>query len=96
MHFSNFPIVTSGTFATVRMTPDNPGTWALVCKTNDHYSAGMQARYDVTDDCKKGEGRVAELNGKLRQYFIAAVEREWDYAPSGKDQLLNKRLEDVE
>ena len=76
------------------MTPDNPGTWAVVCKTNDHYSAGMQARYDVTADCQRAQD--AELSGEVRRYFIAAVEREWDYAPSGKDQLLNKPLEDVE
>ena len=31
--------------------------------------------------------------GKVRQYFVAAVERRWDYAPSGVNQAKGVELE---
>ena len=86
--------ISTGTFATVDMIPDNPGIWALVCKTNHHYHAGMQAKYDVRDDCQKGKD--IKMDGTVRKYFIAAVEREWDYAPSGQEQLEGVALEKSE
>ena len=30
------------------MVPDNPGTWLFHCHVNDHITAGMQTRYQVT------------------------------------------------
>lgn len=32
--------------------------------------------------------------GKIRKYFIAAVERKWDYAPSGYNNVKGIKLED--
>lgn len=52
----------------------------------------MVAKYIVQEDC----GTVSTLNpmkGQKRQYFIAAVEETWDYAPSGKDLIEGKELE---
>lgn len=83
-----------GVFATLTMTPDNAGEWALVCRTNDHYSAGMQAKYIVRDDC--GKAPTKKPSGKVRHYYIAAVEVEWDYAPSGQDVLGGMPLEESE
>lgn len=74
----------SGVFATLGMTPDNLGEWAIVCRTNDHYSAGMLAKYTVKA-C--GKTPTTMPPGKVRRYYIAAVELEWDYAPSGRDLI---------
>ena len=30
------------------MVPDDPGIWMFHCHVNDHISAGMTARYEVT------------------------------------------------
>ena len=72
------------------MTPDNPGEWAVVCRTNDHHDAGMVAKFRV-NTCNrvapKSESR------KTRTYYVAAVEQEWDYGPSGKNLLNGKDLE---
>ena len=67
------------------MTPDNPREWAIVCRTNDHYSAGMLAKYTVRKTC--GKAPTVMPSGTIRRYYIAAVEVDWDYAPSGKDIL---------
>ena len=75
------------------MTPDNAGEWALVCRTNDHYSAGMQAKYTV-GNC--GKAPTKKPSGKVRHYYIAAVEVEWDYAPSGQEVLEGIPLEESE
>ena len=83
-----------GVFATLTMTPDNAGEWALVCRTNDHYSAGMQAKYTVRSDC--GKAPTKKPSGKVRRYYIAAVEVEWDYAPSGQELLEGIPLEESE
>ncbi|PKU38524.1 ceruloplasmin [Limosa lapponica baueri] len=41
--FDLFP----GTFQTVEMTPQNPGTWLLHCHVTDHIHAGMEVTYTV-------------------------------------------------
>ena len=76
------------------MTPDNAGEWALVCRTNDHYSAGMQAKYTVRENC--GKAPPMTQSGIPRRYYIAAVEVEWDYAPSGEDVLGGMPLDKSE
>ena len=75
------------------MTPDNAGDWALVCRTNDHYSAGMQAKYKVNTCNRNPE---LKTSGKTRDYYIAAIEMEWDYAPTGLDALDGKKLDQSE
>lgn len=34
------------------------------------------------------------VESKTRRYFIAAVEKKWDYAPSGYNKVKGVRLED--
>ncbi|KAM9542400.1 ceruloplasmin-like [Guaruba guarouba] len=41
--FDLFP----GTFRTVEMNPQNPGTWLLHCHVTDHIHAGMETTYTV-------------------------------------------------
>ncbi|KAG7280767.1 hypothetical protein CRUP_037697 [Coryphaenoides rupestris] len=65
---------------TVEMTADNPGHWLLSCDVNDHLIAGMQALFEI----KKCFPNVHKPrpHGEVRQYFIAAEEEVWDYAPT--------------
>uniref|UniRef100_UPI003AAA7087 ceruloplasmin n=1 Tax=Centroberyx gerrardi TaxID=166262 RepID=UPI003AAA7087 len=66
--------------ATVEMVADNPGHWLLTCTVNDHLMAGMQALFEI----KKCFPNVHKPrpHGELRQFFIAAEEEVWDYAPT--------------
>ncbi|KAM9762984.1 ceruloplasmin [Menidia menidia] len=66
---------------TAEMVADNPGHWLLTCTVNDHLMAGMQALFEI----KKCFPNVHKPrpHGELRQYFIAAEEEVWDYAPTG-------------
>ncbi|MED6242927.1 hypothetical protein ATANTOWER_012131, partial [Ataeniobius toweri] len=65
---------------TAEMVADNPGHWLLTCTVNDHLMAGMQALFEI----KKCFPNVhkARPHGELRQFFIAAEEEVWDYAPT--------------
>ncbi|CAN9500898.1 unnamed protein product [Ophioblennius macclurei] len=68
-----------GSTSTSEMVADNVGHWLLTCTVNDHLSAGMQAIFEV----KKCFPNVHKPrpHGELRQYFVAAEEVVWDYAP---------------
>uniref|UniRef100_A0A3B4G9M4 Ceruloplasmin n=1 Tax=Pundamilia nyererei TaxID=303518 RepID=A0A3B4G9M4_9CICH len=65
---------------TAEMVADNPGHWLLACSVNDHLMAGMQALFEI----KKCFPNVHKPRpyGEQRQYFIAAEEEVWDYAPT--------------
>ena len=72
------------------MKPDNPGQWALVCRTNDHFDAGMVAKFRVN----KCGSEVIPINPvKTRTYYIAAVEEIWDYGPSGMNNIKGTQLD---
>lgn len=64
---------------TVVMLADNPGEWELECKTVDHYQAGMRAKYQIKHTSENDTENITE-GSKMRTYYIAAVEQEWDYA----------------
>ncbi|XP_061594625.1 ceruloplasmin isoform X1 [Cololabis saira] len=65
---------------TAHMVADNPGHWLLTCTVNDHLMAGMQALFEI----KKCFPNVHKPrpHGEVRQFFIAAEEEVWDYAPT--------------
>ena len=69
------------------MTPDNPGEWAVVCRTNDHHDAGMVAKFLVEKKNNDNSSQTTEQPRKTRTFYIAAVEKEWDYAPDGRNNL---------
>ena len=75
------------------MKPDNPGEWARVCRTNDHYDAGMVAKFRV-HKCSPDGGEL--VSPKKRTYYIAAIEVDWDYAPTGMNMIKGIKLEDDE
>ncbi|XP_056131996.1 ceruloplasmin [Lampris incognitus] len=64
----------------VEMIADNPGNWLLSCSINDHLTAGMDAIFEI----KKCFPNVHKPrpHGELREFFIAAEEEVWDYAPT--------------
>ncbi|XP_059820600.1 ferroxidase HEPHL1-like isoform X2 [Hypanus sabinus] len=72
------------TSATVFMQPDDVGTFKVICRTADHYVAGMKQFYQV-NNCNKSI--PAETFGIIRTYYIAAVETEWDYSPDRSWEL---------
>ncbi|KFV05044.1 Hephaestin, partial [Tauraco erythrolophus] len=81
------------TFVTADMIPSNPGRWLLSCQVNDHIQAGMGALYEVRP-CSR-QAPASTLEGKVRKYYIAAKELQWDYGPSGLDQSSGKRLSEA-
>uniref|UniRef100_T1IU10 Uncharacterized protein n=1 Tax=Strigamia maritima TaxID=126957 RepID=T1IU10_STRMM len=76
-----FPLIPD-LFKTLEMTPDNPGKWLIEDLLYIYSNGrGMSALYTV----KKGRqvnNTKKENKGKLRIYYIAAVEEEWDYYPN--------------
>lgn len=96
LQLSNQPsILPTGSLATVYMTPDDPGEWALVCRTTKHLTLGMESKYTVRGNCGKTPS-AEQTTDKVRRYYIAAMEETWDYTPSGRDILGGKSLEGSE
>uniref|UniRef100_A0A8C4V4Q9 Ceruloplasmin n=1 Tax=Falco tinnunculus TaxID=100819 RepID=A0A8C4V4Q9_FALTI len=81
------------TFVTADMIPSNPGRWLLSCQINDHIQAGMGALYEVRP-CSR-QAPASTLEGRVRKYYIAAKEVQWDYGPSGLDQSSGKLLSEA-
>nr|XP_009935583.1 PREDICTED: hephaestin [Opisthocomus hoazin] len=81
------------TFVTADMIPSNPGRWLLSCQINDHIQAGMAALYEVRP-CSR-QAPASTLEGRVRKYYIAAKEVQWDYGPSGLDPSSGKRLSET-
>ncbi|XP_041369921.1 hephaestin-like [Gigantopelta aegis] len=71
----------------------NVGRWEIVCRNIDHYKGGMSALYDVSE-CGYHEAQSIFQRGKRRRYFIGAVEREWNYAPSLRGLIKGGNLTD--
>ncbi|XP_048338885.1 hephaestin-like [Sphaerodactylus townsendi] len=80
------------TFITAQMIPQNTGKWLLSCEVHDHLLAGMEAFYEVRN-CSTQDPEPA-LRGKLRKYYIAAKEVQWNYGPSGLDQSTGETLQE--
>ncbi|KAM3869287.1 ferroxidase HEPHL1-like [Diretmus argenteus] len=78
------------TFATAAMVPRSMGKWLLSCQVNDHLQAGMTALYEV-QSCGTEAG-PSVMGGVVREYYLAAEEVQWDYAPSGMDLINNISL----
>ncbi|XP_067134536.1 hephaestin-like protein [Centruroides vittatus] len=83
---------------TVIMKAENPGEWAIDCRTNDHLMNGMRAIYKVRD-CNRRNGKPEEFwpvpdrfPKEARVYYIAAIEIEWDYAPFDRHIITGESL----
>jgi len=69
------------------------GGWLLGSSVIHHAERGMVARFTVA-------GAVSALSpapgGAVREYFVAASEVEWDYAPAGKDLCVSDAFKAAE
>lgn len=76
---------------TMAMVVDKAGIWLGHCHINDHLMAGMTMLFAVKDS---GSGAATPVptppRGRVRHYFVAAVEEEWDYAPAGANTCSAK------
>lgn len=57
------------------------------------WAAGMGAFYEVRP-CSQ-QALEPALKGKVRKYYIAAKEVQWDYGPSGHDRSSGKQLSEA-
>ncbi|XP_069829977.1 ceruloplasmin-like [Dendropsophus ebraccatus] len=73
------------------MSPNNPGQWLLSCQVNDHFEGGMQAIYEVKTCANKTD---CNTKSYVRQYYIAAEEVIWNYAPTSINQFTGIKLDD--
>uniref|UniRef100_A0A8D2PZT0 ferroxidase n=1 Tax=Varanus komodoensis TaxID=61221 RepID=A0A8D2PZT0_VARKO len=91
-HRSDVASVFPATFVAAEMIPHNIGKWLLSCEVHDHLQAGMEALYRVKN-CSYQNPEPA-LKGKLRKYYIAAKDIQWNYGPTGLDQSTGKSLQE--
>ncbi|KAM9348630.1 ferroxidase HEPHL1 [Symphorus nematophorus] len=82
------------TFATAEMVPKAQGKWLLTCQVNDHLQGGMFAFYEVRSCGSEASSKVT--GGVVRNYYLAAEEVEWSYAPSGIDLINNVSLTEAD
>uniref|UniRef100_A0A672TKH8 Coagulation factor V n=1 Tax=Strigops habroptila TaxID=2489341 RepID=A0A672TKH8_STRHB len=81
-----------GASTTVNMTVTEEGKWLISSLVQKHLQAGMHG-YLTIRDCGDKEVKKSRLSYKERrmvnswEYFIAAEEVTWDYAPSIPDSL---------
>ncbi|XP_052815429.1 hephaestin-like isoform X3 [Mya arenaria] len=78
--FRDSHVIISGQTFSALMKPDNVGNWSLYCHNTYHYDAGMTAMYHV-DKCGAAYRTFYPTTGNVRHYYIAAIERKWDYSP---------------
>ncbi|XP_036890788.1 coagulation factor V isoform X2 [Sturnira hondurensis] len=76
----------SATSVTANMTMGPGGKWIVSSLTPTHFQAGMQASIDIKNCAKKTRSskmltREQRRHMKRWEYFIAAEEVIWDYAP---------------
>ncbi|KAM6319816.1 coagulation factor V [Podargus strigoides] len=81
-----------GAATTVNMTVSEEGRWLISSLVQKHLQAGMHG-YLTVRDCGDKEVKKSRLSYKERlmvkswEYFIAAEEVTWDYAPNIPDSL---------
>ncbi|CAM9677521.1 unnamed protein product [Bubo scandiacus] len=81
-----------GASTTVNMTVSEEGRWLISSLVQKHLQAGMHG-YLTVRDCGDKEVKKSRLSYKERlmvrswEYFIAAEEVTWDYAPTIPDSL---------
>ena len=66
---------------TFDIRPQFVGDWLLHCHTAVHGERGMQVIFTVTGSDQ------SVSSGVVRRYYIAAEEVDWNYAPSGRNEI---------
>ena len=77
-HNAKHSLLLAASTRSVDMVASNAGEWEVSSGALEHPYAGMTARYSVT-----GSTASAAESGETREFFIAADQVEWDYAPTG-------------
>ncbi|XP_072369925.1 coagulation factor V [Scyliorhinus torazame] len=76
--------LTPGSSVTAQMSPTQVGKWLLSSQVQHHRLAGLYGYLNI-EKCNSEEMppryKPSTQRGKVRQYFIAAEEIMWDYAP---------------
>ena len=78
--------------STAHMTAWNPGKWLMRCLVSRHYESGMAALFSVNQCPGNTVPEAKTVRGKTREYYLAAEETLWDYAPSGMDNFNGGNL----
>eukprot|EP00808_Paulinella_micropora_P003454 g83002.t1 len=99
MQRDGVPMVTNNVIS-VDMVPEHLGKFSISCHVADHVIFGMYAPYEVLpadpadapDVLRTQSPPSQQLTGVLREYFIAAEEVEWDYAPQGKHVVMGREF----
>ena len=69
------------------------GRWALTCHVFEDSNSGMSALYNV-QECFNFQSPQTKYTGRVRSYFIAAEEINWEYAPVKRNLADGKSLLD--
>ncbi|XP_036611939.1 coagulation factor V isoform X2 [Trichosurus vulpecula] len=91
---SAIPLV-AATSTTANMTVSHEGRWKISSLIPKHFQAGMKA-YLKIEKCPKGTRKITKLTRDQRryikkwEYFIAAEEVIWDYAPENRENTDKK------
>ena len=76
-----------------------PGEWILECHNLEHLEGGEKAKFKI-GSCQQEPSRFKEhfrkSTGRVRTYYIGAVEEEWDYASNDYDVMTGHKLSDPE
>ncbi|XP_055868533.1 hephaestin-like protein [Biomphalaria glabrata] len=84
--------LTPGATAALSMNPDNPGRWMLYSHSNLARENGMFAFYNVKTCKSSYTSKDQSGYGKTRDYFVAADELLWDYAPLPRSIVTGEDL----
>ena len=69
------------------------GNWSISCHNDEHFEKGMKAMYSV-EPCGTYSGPFYQESGTTRTYYIAAVERKWNYSPNTIHPLTGENYSD--
>ncbi len=83
----------AGSAYTVDMVPDLAGRFQFGCGIDEHFTGGMVGSFLVQS---RVGAPAAALGGAVRSYYIAAEERQWNYAPTGTDTLAGSAMLSME
>ncbi|KAK3764111.1 hypothetical protein RRG08_039283 [Elysia crispata] len=89
-----------GSTAALSMAADNIGLWEVMSHSTVARDSGMYGFYEVTD-CGHGGAPVKDSSwvttapgAVTREYFVAAEEVDWDYAPLERSIITGQDLND--
>ncbi|WIA14174.1 hypothetical protein OEZ85_002716 [Tetradesmus obliquus] len=86
-HMVDQVVVLASSVYVLDAVTDNPGSWLFHCHLTDHISGGMMALFHID-----GKAPVQKLDGRTREYFIAAVPEVWDYVPFGGEMCGGSKV----